>query len=60
LYEPFHTTKANEGGSGLGLSIVKTIVQQHGGTIDFTRHRAKGCTVNVVLPRRADDRLDPA
>lgn len=41
------------GGSGLGLSIVDTLVSAHGGTIDFDTSPSTGTRVIVRLPRRA-------
>ena len=38
------------GGSGLGLSIVATIVRSHGGTVRFDSAVETGSTVTVVLP----------
>lgn len=52
LFEPFFTTKAR--GSGLGLSVVKSIAQEHGGTVEFVELPAPGCRVRVKLPRRGD------
>ncbi|GAA2513798.1 sensor histidine kinase [Winogradskya humida] len=38
-------------GSGLGLSVVRTIVRLHGGSIDLSRNRPRGTTVVVRIPR---------
>lgn len=38
------------GGSGLGLSIVDTLVHKHGGRIDFDTSPAAGTTVTICLP----------
>ncbi len=39
-------------GSGLGLFIVKTIIQRHGGTLDFKSEESKGTTFLISLPLR--------
>jgi signal transduction histidine kinase len=48
IFEPFYTTKTN--GMGLGLSVCRTIVSAHGGTIHVTSNRGQGATFHVVLP----------
>jgi signal transduction histidine kinase len=54
VFEPFFTTKADTGGSGLGLSVVKSIVQEHGGQVEFVSHAEQGCLVRVTLPRNLE------
>lgn len=44
-----------QGGSGLGLSICKSIVDAHGGTISATSEVDVGSTFTVTLPRYDDD-----
>ena len=48
LLEPFFTTK--EGGTGLGLPIVKSIIESHGGTIELSNAEEGGARVEVTLP----------
>ena len=49
IYEPFFSTK--EGGTGMGLSIVHTLVALHHGTTDVASS-PRGTTFDVALPRR--------
>lgn len=48
IFDPFYTTK--EHGSGLGLSIVSQIVQNHGGTISVESKLGEGTTFRIRLP----------
>jgi len=50
LTDPFFTTKRDEGGCGLGLSISAGIVRQHGGTISFDSEPGRGTTVTLEFP----------
>lgn len=48
LYTPFFTTKAK--GMGLGLSICRRTIEEHGGRILIESESGKGTTITVVLP----------
>jgi signal transduction histidine kinase len=54
LFEPFATSKGDEDGHGLGLSIVRWILQEHGGEIRIeSAGPEKGARVTLVLPLAA-------
>lgn len=50
IFEPYFSTKSPAAGLGLGLSIVKRIVEEHGGTIEVIRREQGGTTFQVHLP----------
>lgn len=52
LFDPAFTTKALGKGTGLGLWIVRSIVEQVGGTVSVSSTLGKGSTVRVELPAR--------
>jgi signal transduction histidine kinase len=48
IFRPFYTTKGH--GTGLGLSLARRIVEDHGGRIDVASEEAQGSTFAVHLP----------
>lgn len=49
LFETFFSKRA--GGVGLGLAVVKQIIEAHGGTISYTPSPWQGAQFNLTLPR---------
>ncbi len=50
-----YTTKADRNGSGLGLSVCKTIIEEFGGTIDVDSKLGEGTIVSIVLAKCSVD-----
>jgi two-component system, NtrC family, sensor kinase len=50
IFEPFYTTKTDGKGTGLGLPIVKNIVEQHHGTVQVGAAAEGGACFVVALP----------
>ncbi|MCA8933471.1 MAG: AAA family ATPase [Rhodospirillaceae bacterium] len=59
VFEPFRRTKASERqgiqGTGLGLPLVKAMVEQHGGQIAVTSEPGEGTVVTLTLPLTPTD-----
>lgn len=50
IFDPFFTTKPPGEGSGLGLDIVRKIVEKHNGRVTVASNPGEGATFNVFLP----------
>lgn len=50
FYRAENSRNRNTGGAGLGLSIVRKIVEAHQGTISIINNKEKGITVQIELP----------
>jgi len=49
IFDPFFSTKGHEG-SGLGLSVIFSILEHHGGSIDFETEPGRGTAFHLLLP----------
>jgi len=54
IKEPFFSTRLDSGGLGLGVSICRSIVQEHRGTLEFESEVGKGTRAVIRLPAAGD------
>ena len=52
IFEPFFTTKTQ--GTGLGMAIVKRIVEAHGGQISVAERTGPGAEIILIVPRKGE------
>lgn len=50
IMDPFFTTKREFGGTGLGLSVSSSIMEEHGGNLTFESEPEKGTTAIMTIP----------
>ncbi|WP_204330250.1 sensor histidine kinase [Rhizobium phaseoli] len=52
LFQPYYRARSATGiaGTGIGLNLVKQVVQLHGGTVEVTSEVGKGTTFTILLP----------
>jgi signal transduction histidine kinase len=58
IFEPFYRlpgASEREGGVGLGLALVRSIAQRHGGSVRCGTHAGTGARFSLRLPLAADD-----
>jgi two-component system sensor histidine kinase FlrB len=52
VFEPFFSTRP--AGTGLGLAVVKTVAEAHGGLLALDSAQGRGTRIELDLPRRAE------
>ena len=55
IFAPFHTTKAQ--GTGMGLTITRSIVESYGGRVWATANQNAGATFHFILPGETEDQV---
>ena len=58
LFEPMFTTRTDGKGRGLGLTVSRAILRDHGGSLELEQREGDGATFLITLPRAAGARTD--
>lgn len=58
IFDPYFTTK--QGGSGLGLAVVYSIINKHGGHISLESETGRGTTFTLFIPAIIGDKVESA
>lgn len=58
IFDPFFTTRSLQGGTGLGLSVSRRLVEEHRGSLLYISRPGVGTKFSVYLPLTGDARAD--
>ena len=50
VFEPYYTTRADRGGTGLGMAIARRIAVEHGGTLTASSVPERGAAIKLTVP----------
>jgi signal transduction histidine kinase len=50
VFEPYFTTRADRGGTGLGMAIARRIAMEHGGSLTASGAPGRGATITLTVP----------
>ena len=58
IFVPYYTTKSDTDGTGLGIPIVRRIVEEYGAEIEFESTEDVGTTVRIYIPYNRNERAE--
>ncbi|MDB4995197.1 MAG: hypothetical protein JWM74_2629, partial [Myxococcaceae bacterium] len=58
VFTRFFTTRGREHGTGLGLALVRAVVEAHGGTVTAANAPTEGAVFEIALPKFTEDSHD--